>query len=179
MAVGNLLRKKMSEILNNSEKHQDVDGNEKSSLEVQLRKKWQLCAKTVELIFCVLCLALIMEPAKRGYLAQLHLDHFSIIFPTFIGYMTVVSIFLSAKLLQDKIPYKTGFLFSAVASWSFFASGVLLTLDRKEQYFYDERFFKPPDYVLYMLQSCIGFSYLSAIVFGVEAWFIWKFKEDF
>lgn len=47
-----------------------------------------------------------MEPAKKGDLARIHLEHFAVILPTFIGYLIITFIFLLARVIGDKIPYR-------------------------------------------------------------------------
>ncbi|ENN77756.1 hypothetical protein HUJ04_005014 [Dendroctonus ponderosae] len=146
----------------------------------EFRKRWQLWAKILELILCALCIGLVMEPAKRGDLARIHLAHFALIFPTFIGYSLIVSVFLVAKAISgDTIPYRTGFMLSLLGSCFFFTCAVLLILDRKKNYFLDEFFYEPRPYILKLLTASTGLSFITSILFGVEAFYIFKFREDF
>ncbi|CAG9765823.1 unnamed protein product [Ceutorhynchus assimilis] len=171
----------MSQLINTTEKqvtdseNKLEDEQDKSTMRTFFRRRWQLCAKSLELILCILCIGLIMEPVKKSDTARVPLHHLALIFPTFIGYLLIVLLCLLAKILGDKIPYRTGFIFSVVASCLFFVSGILLAVDRRKP-FMD---FQPLPYVFKLLASSAAFSFVTAIIFSVEAVYVWKFREDF
>lgn len=70
-------------------------------------------------------------------------------------------------------------MFSLAAALMFSISGILLALDRNRHNFHDEFFYTPRPHVLQFLAISTSFSFFTAIIFGVEAFFVWKLKEDF
>lgn len=70
-------------------------------------------------------------------------------------------------------------MFSLAATGMFFISGILLALDRKRHNYHDEFFYMPRPHVLQFLAISTSFSFFTAIIYGVEAFFIWRLKEDF
>ncbi|KAL1513600.1 hypothetical protein ABEB36_002991 [Hypothenemus hampei] len=153
--------------------------DEKLSIKSKIRKRWQLYAKILEMIFCCLCIGFIMEPAKKGDLAKIHFAHFALIFPTFFGYLITVSIFLIAKVMDDIIQYRTCFISSLIASCLFFVCGILLALDHKRQYIFEDFLYQPKPQLLEFHAVSTAFSFFNSILFGLEAYYIWKLKEDF
>ncbi|KAF7281537.1 hypothetical protein GWI33_004572 [Rhynchophorus ferrugineus] len=143
------------------------------------KDNWQLLIKIGQLVICIICLGSVMEPAKRGNLAKIHLDHFAVIFTTFVGYLVIISVCLFAKIIGDKIPYRTLFTFSSIASCLFFITGVLLAVDRKRRYFHDDIFYEPRAYLLNLMVTSSVFAFFGSAVFTVEAVYIWKYREDF
>ncbi|XP_030759629.1 uncharacterized protein LOC115885027 [Sitophilus oryzae] len=171
----------MSELSDTEEKNDiriKVSGDHLTFKE-RLKQHWQLLTKILELVICIICLGFIMEPAKKGDMAKIHLDHFCVIFTTFIGYLVISAVFLFARIIGDKIPYKTVFIFSVTASCLFFISGILLAIDRKRRYFYDDTFYEPRMYILNFIVVSTFFSFLACVVFVVESVYIWKLGEEF
>ncbi|XP_066139398.1 uncharacterized protein [Euwallacea fornicatus] len=158
---------------------QDEISDEKLSIISQFKKKWQLCVKIMELIFCALCIGFIIEPAKRADLARIHLSHFALIFPTFFAYFLTSFLFLITRVIGDKMPYRTGFIFSSVASFLFFVSGILLALDRTRD-ISDEFYYIPlPPNVSKFLAISTTITFFTSMLFGAEAYFSFRYKEDF
>ncbi|XP_066253554.1 uncharacterized protein [Euwallacea similis] len=158
---------------------QDGTSDKKLSVTSQFRKKWQLCAKILELICCALCIGFIIEPTKRAELARIHLSHFALIFPTFFGYFLASFLFLITKVIGDKMPYRTVFIFSSMASFLFFVSGILLALDRKRD-INDEFYYIPllPNVSKFLAVST-AMAFFTSMVFGAEAYLVFRYKENF
>lgn len=164
----------MSEKVELSEKKIDdeEETTETRTLRTFFKKRWQIMIKLIQLLLCVLCTGLVMEPAKRGILMTAHLDHIIVIFTTCVGYTLITAIFILARAIGDRLPYRTVFIFSMLASGLFCLSGILLAIDRQRRYFYDEVYFEPRPYLLHLMVASSGFSFLSSLVFAVEVVFI-------
>ncbi|KAL1494094.1 hypothetical protein ABEB36_009746 [Hypothenemus hampei] len=145
---------------------------------VKFRQQWQLIIKILELITSALCFGLFYQPANQSAnLAKHHLEQVAVILLAYVGYILINLVFIVARCLNDKIPFRVGALFSLVAALLNVTSGILLIVNRTNKF--QGMYYEPHKYLESMLSAATVLSFINAVFFSVDAVYTFILKQNF
>lgn len=116
------------------------------------------------------------EPFSEIGIGKVRLHHVAIMYTAFTGYILINLIMVAARLMGDKIPYKTNAIFSTIAALLFFITGILIAKDKTDN---SNKLFHAQFYLLQMLVTASAFSFVNCAVFIADAALTFWKKVDF
>ncbi|KRT80333.1 hypothetical protein AMK59_8145 [Oryctes borbonicus] len=137
----------------------------------------QLVFKLIELIFCIVSVALISEGAEETFFKiKMQFHHVILAYGTFVGYIIINSILILGRILSEPIGLRASLLYSIVGAGLFFVTSIFLFVDKAN---IDNYIFYPRDYVRNMWTASACFSLINALVFVGDTIFTFMKREDF
>lgn len=106
------------------------------------------------------------EPFSEIGIGKVQLHHVAVLYTASTGYILIGLIMVAARLMGDKIQYRTNALFSAIAAVLFFITGVLVAKDKSDN---SNKLFHAQFYLLQMLVATAAFSFINSVVFIIDA----------
>ncbi|KAL1494098.1 hypothetical protein ABEB36_009749 [Hypothenemus hampei] len=131
-----------------------------------------------EVITSALCFGLFYQPANQSAnLAKHHLEQVAVILLAYVGYILINLVFIVARCLNDKIPFRVGALFSLVAALLNVTSGILLIVNRTNKF--QGMYYEPHKYLESMLSAATVLSFINAVFFSGDAVYTFILKQNF
>lgn len=127
-------------------------------------------------MLCAACVGVEFEPFSEIGVGKVQLHHVAVMYTAFTGYIVINLITIAARLMGDKIPYKTNAIFAIIASVLFFITGVLVAKDKSD---HSNKLFHAQFYLLQMLAATSAFSFINSVVFAIDAALTFLKKIDF
>lgn len=128
-------------------------------------------------IVCMMCIGFAYEPLQETTLGQRHMHHIGIMYTAYAGYILINSVFFVARVIDDRVPYRTTAIFSLLGCVLFLITGILLLMDRGHAVRY--HFFPPHTYKLSMLTTSLCFAFVNSAIFAVDSILTFMRQEDF
>lgn len=124
-----------------------------------------------------MCMGFAYEAFKGTELVNSYLHYVGLTYTTFMGYTLIICVMLLARIIQDRVPYKTSAIYSIVGTCLFIVTGILLLSSKS--YLVRSNMYYQRYYQLNMLASAAYLSLASAAVFLADACLIIIRKKDF
>lgn len=106
-----------------------------------------------------------------------YLHYIGLTYTTFMGYTLIICVMLLARIIKDRVPYKTSAIYSFVGTCLFVVTGILLLSSKS--YLIRSNMYYHRYYQFNMLASAAYLSLASAAVFLADACLIVIRKMDF
>ncbi|XP_017794728.1 PREDICTED: uncharacterized protein LOC108576283 [Habropoda laboriosa] len=136
--------------------------------------------KILEIILAVLVIGLIVDPLNsyQKILIRTHfkLDDAAIIYVTVAGYLIINSLFVICHFMGDQIPKRTLIIFATVGALLHIVAGSVIVYNWKKILgpYYNNNEFYPSKQYMDMFISGAVFTFVNALVFILEVFFIIK-----
>ncbi|GJQ81812.1 hypothetical protein Trydic_g353 [Trypoxylus dichotomus] len=137
----------------------------------------QLIFKFIELIFCIVSVALISEGAEETFFKiKMQFHHVILAYGTFVGYIIINSVLILGRFLSEPIGLRVSLLYSIIGAGLFFVTSIFLFVDKANM---ENYVFYPRDYIKNMWLASACFALINALVFVGDTIFTFVKREDF
>lgn len=138
---------------------------------------WQLAFKFIELVFCIVSVALIAEPAEEIYRkGKIPFHHVILAYSTFVSYIIISLLIILGRVMNEPLGLRSSILYTIVGAGLFFVTSVLLFVDKPTL---EDVIRYPRDYVRNMWVASAAFALINALVFIGDTVYAFMRRDDY
>ncbi|KAK9307417.1 hypothetical protein QLX08_002229 [Tetragonisca angustula] len=146
--------------------------------ERKLMRHMPLLMKVLEVVLAVFAIGLIVDPLnsfqRLSIRTHFKLDDAAIIYITVAGFLIINALFIICQLMGDRIPKRTLIVFSSVGALLHIVAGSIIVYNWRKILgpYYNNNGYYPSKQYMDMFISGAVFTFVNAVVFFLEVFFI-------
>lgn len=156
----------------------DSQQDQRAPKERRIMGQMPIIMKIIEIVLSVFAIGLIVDPLNSFQRilirSKFKLDDAAIIYISIAGYLIINSLFIICHFLGDRIPKRTLILFASVGALLHVVAGSVIVYNWRKILgpYYNNNEFYPSKQYMDMFISGAVFSFVNALVFILEIFFI-------